>query len=119
MKYTYRILILFLYLHSYADEIEYWNEEASDLDNDFPDLQQPSNASASDEDGTLLDAEQSAITWWFVVFVCVFQTLHSVPQRAIQWLLGFLYGLLLVLGQYSQKKRSYCSIVSRNNFQEK
>ena len=73
------------------------------MDNDFPDLQQPSNASASDEDGALLDAKQSAITWWIVVFVCVFQTLHSVPQRAIQWLLRFLYGLFLVLGQYSQK----------------
>ena len=38
-----------------------------------------------------------------VVFTCVFQTLHSIPSRAVQWLLQFLYCLLTVLGRYSPK----------------
>ena len=35
------------------------------------------------------------------MFTCIFQTLHCLPLRAMQWLLQFLFCLLTVLGRYS------------------
>ena len=37
------------------------------------------------------------------MFTTLFQTLHSLPQRAVQWLLKFLSCLLKVLGHFSPK----------------
>ena len=50
-----------------------------------------------------LDLEQCAVVWWLVMFTTLFQTLHSLPQRAVQWLLKFLSCLLKVLGHFSPK----------------
>ena len=41
--------------------------------------------------------------WWLVAFTCVYQTLHSLSLRAVQWLLLFLATLLSVLGKFSSK----------------
>ena len=83
-----------------TEETEYWDEEDNDLDADFP----PESPSPSDESEDIqFDVEQRVITWWVVVFTCTLQTLHSLPSRAAQWLLQFLYCLLTILGRYSPK----------------
>ena len=70
------------------------------MDADFP----PEPPSPSDESEDIqFDVEQRVITWWVVVFTCTLQTLHSLPSRAAQWLLQFLYCLLTILGRYSPK----------------
>ena len=95
--YLHVVLLIFI-----TDEIEHWDED-TDLDADFPQCS-PNAADASrDADDRVLDAEQRAVVWWVIVFTCVFQTLHSIPSRAVQWLLQFLYCLFTVLGRYSQK----------------
>ena len=33
-----------------------------------------------------LDSEQEARVWWLVMFTCMFQCLHSMSTRAIEWL---------------------------------
>ena len=33
-----------------------------------------------------LNLEQRAVVWWLVMFTTLFQTLHSLPLRAVQWL---------------------------------
>ena len=76
------------------------------MDNDFP-------IESSDEPPTLdfekiseeedLQEDHKAFIWWIVVFSCVYQTLHSLSSRAIEWLLLFLGSLLSVLGRFSNE----------------
>ena len=41
--------------------------------------------------------------WWLVTFTCIYETLHSLSLRAVQWLLLFFTTLLSVLGKFSSK----------------
>ena len=80
-------------------EIEYWQELDAEFDADFPDTDEEHvNSPAATS-----DAEQRAITWWLVAFTCVFQTLHALPSRAIQWLIIFISALLTVFSRYSPR----------------
>lgn len=95
------ILDLFSLCHfNITDELEYWDEGDADLDADFPQPSPSASQESEDDSDRQFDAEQSVIIWWVVVFTCVFQTLHSLPSRAVQWLLQFLY-CLTILGRYS------------------
>ena len=47
------------------------------------------------------DKTSISIVWWIMLFINVFQTLHFIPDRAIAWLLKFIYVLLRFLGAYS------------------
>lgn len=78
------------------DEIEHWNEQDQDIDADFFE-----QSESTDQEEMNIDTEGRIITWWVVLFTCVFQTLHCLPSRAVQWLLQFLFCLLTVLGRYS------------------
>ena len=40
--------------------------------------------------------------WWLVTFTCIIQSLHSLPMRAVEFLLKFLGALLSYLGRYSR-----------------
>ncbi len=82
--------------------MEYWNEEDNDIDVDFPPPQEPSNDSSTLTDEQE-DLDSKTVIWWIVVFTCVFQTLHSLSERAVYWLLKFLFTLLTVMGRYSEK----------------
>ena len=101
-----RILCLYtdslLTLTNTLDELEYWNEEDDEIDMDIPPPQEP-----SDDAYTVIDEQDdmdvNTVVWWIVMFTCVFQTLHSLSERAVHWLLKFLSTLITVMGRYSEK----------------
>ena len=70
------------------------------IDQDFP-PELPTDETMSHSQSDRLDPEQHAIVWWVVMFTALFQTLHSLPIRAIQWLLKFLLCLITILGRFS------------------
>ena len=85
-------------------DTEYWIETDDELDGDIQDC----TPLAGDECHMLsqdqgLDKEQEAVVWWLVIFTCMFQCLHSLSSRAMQWLLKLLSILLTTLGHYSVK----------------
>ena len=59
-----------------------------------------------------LDADQAAVIWWLVVFTLVFPTLHSLSQRAVQWLLKFLGALRMCLCKFSGKVPEIAKVFS-------
>lgn len=88
-------------------DLEYWDEVDSDLDADFA-LPSSANEPPTPLQGhgplaQSLSPDQHAIIWWVIAFTCVFQTLHSLPSRAVAWLLKFLGSLLGFLGRYSKE----------------
>lgn len=88
-----------MHLSFFTDEVEHWNENDAELDIDFP----PDTQVGHDTSESQLDTDQKAIVWWMLLFTFVFQTLHSLPSRAIVWLLKFISCVLTVLGMYSVK----------------
>ena len=56
-----------------------------------------------DSQSDQLDSEERAIVWWVVMFTALLQILHSLPIRAIQWILKFLLCLITILGKFSSK----------------
>ena len=86
--------------------MEYWDENDSDVDNDFSQDKcsdeplTPNPGHESQEDG--LNQDERSVIWWVVVFTCVFETLHSVSSRAMAWLLHLLGSLFCFLSQYSK-----------------
>ena len=86
-------------------DLEYWDEEDSDLDADFStttNTSEPLTPEWCDASEEILNPDEQAIVWWVVAFTCVFQTLHSLSSRAIIWLLQFLGTLFVVFGRYSK-----------------
>ena len=83
---------------SISDPEEYWEYNDYDIDDDF-DLSAPP---APITHTPLKDHHDISVVWWISVFLCVFRSIHFLPDRAIAWLLSFLKGLFLFLGQYSQ-----------------
>ena len=83
--------------------MEWWDENndediSEDVQNDEPDT--PIQEMTSQED---LTRDERSVIWWVVVFTCLLQTMHSLPSRAIVWLLHFLGSLFTFLSQYSSK----------------
>lgn len=76
-------------------------EEDEAVDSFFPTDTSPLPESALSE-GSVEDAECAVIVRWIVVFTCVFQTLHSISLRAMQWLLAFLSTLLCLKSIFRQ-----------------
>ena len=56
-----------------------------------------------DSQSDQLDSEERVIVWWVVMFTALLQTLHSLPIRAIQWILKFLLCLITIFGKFSPK----------------
>ena len=86
-------------------DLEYWDEEDSDLDADFStttNTSEPLTPEWCDASEEILNPDEQAVVWWVVAFTCVFQTLHSLSSRAIIWLLQFLGTLFVVFGRYSK-----------------
>lgn len=83
--------------------MEYWDDGDSEIECDFPDL--PIEERICSSQSEQLNPEQHAIVWWVVLFSALFQTMHSLPIRAVQWLLKFLSCLLTVLGNFSPQVR--------------
>ena len=86
--------------HHFPD-VEYWQESDAEVNRDLPSQcpDEPASPHINDDDD--LDNEQAAFVWWVVVFTCVFQTLHSLSSRAVQWLLKFLGVAFTFLSRYS------------------
>ena len=82
--------------------MEYWDDDGSEIDCDFP-SDPPTEEDMCSTQTHRLDSVQRAVVWWVVVFTTVFETLHSLPLRAIQWLLKFLLCVLTVMGMFSPK----------------
>ena len=102
-------LVLYLSYSNSIGQLEHWEENYSDIDAEFPFDLKCSSPNLKDIDETLdhhdLNQDEQAIVWWIVVFTCVLQTLHSLPARAIEWLLKFLSTLLVFLGRYTDEIR--------------
>ena len=61
-------------------------------------------APSLDDEGTCCDDEEcKALVWWIVTFLSLFQTLHFLPDRAIYWLIKFIYTVFKFCGRYSPK----------------
>ena len=78
--------------------MEHWDESDSEIDAD--------NLTQCDEHVQVdkpLDQELDSFVWWVVAFTCIFQTLHSLSARAIQWLLLFLSVTFTFLGKFSER----------------
>ena len=83
--------------------VEFWDDGDSEIDCDFPpELSTEASICGSQSEQ---NSAQHAIVWWVVLFTALFQTMHSLPIRAIQWLLKFLSCLLTILGNYSPQIR--------------
>ena len=54
-----------------------------------------------------LTLEEEAAVLWIVLFTCVFQSLHKVPARAMDWLLKFLGVLIYFLGKFADPINGY------------
>ena len=90
----------------FSELSEHWFEEDTEIDLESFDLNEPSpepqvGSKINKEDAE--DVECRAIVWWLVTFTCIYETLHSLSLRAIQWLLLFFATLLSVLGKFSSK----------------
>ena len=83
--------------------MEHWDENDSDIDEDFPHNLPPNILSTQKTSDERLSQDQQAVIWWVVAFSCLFQTLHSLSSRAVVWLLKFLGTLLAFFGLYSDK----------------
>ena len=86
-------------------EVEYWGESDSEIEQDVESSPSPSlppdiTASPTPE------KKYEPLVWWIVVFVCIFQTLHSISDRAVAWLLRFIGTLLQYLGSISPQIKS-------------
>lgn len=99
-----------------ADDSEHWIDRDSDLDADFhqrlPDDEPSTPLHCSEQEDTQLNAEEQAVVWWIVAFTCIFQTLHSLPSRAVGWLLQFLGVLLVFFWPLLSKCCQNCSFIS-------
>ena len=73
-------------------EREYWIEENEEI---LPDLEDtvPPPFPPDDQLRQSDDEETQAVVWWVVLFLSVFQTLHSISDQAIRWLITFVYSL--------------------------
>lgn len=49
------------------------------------------------------EREIDAVVWWIVSFVSLFQTFHFIPDKALLWLLKFVYVLLKYCGRFSPR----------------
>ena len=97
------ILITYIYILQ-TEPVEYWDDDDSIIDEDFPpDAPTLTEETLCHSQSGQLYADQHAIVWWVVVFTSLFQTLHSLLMRAVQWLLKFLLCLIAVLGKFSPK----------------
>ncbi len=79
---------------SETSEREYWIEEDTEI---LADLDDTIPATDHGDD----DQESQAVVWWVTLFLSLLQTLHSVSDGAIRWLMKFIYVLLKYCGRYS------------------
>ena len=49
------------------------------------------------------EREIDAVVWWIVSFASLFQTFHFIPDKALLWLLKFVYVLLKYCGRFSPR----------------
>ena len=81
-------------------DVEYW--EQSDED----DFKEYSSGSSQFTSSQPEDREVTALTWWIVAFISLFQSLHVIPDWAIGWLTKFISALLSYCGQFSSNLKS-------------
>lgn len=77
--------------------MEYWDEQDSDIDEDFSLAEEPTSPLATHD----INRDEQSVIWWVLVFTCLLETLHSLPSRGITWVLQFFSRLLLFLSRYS------------------
>ena len=101
---------------------EYWIEEDSEIEKDIHAFAEEVDSNNGQEN---METAGPAVLW-IVAFVSLFQTLYSIPEKAISWLLLFLSTLLKYCGKYSQHIQqvannfphtSYLKLVSKGKWQ--
>jgi hypothetical protein len=91
-------------------EAEYWEQ---DEDSEEP-FEEPSADSTEATPPSPEDKEVSAVVWWIVAFISLFQSLHVIPDRAIAWLIKFISILLNYCGQFSLKLKNVARALPRS-----
>lgn len=84
-----------MYYIDSTEEVEYWLDSDHDIEQDMA-IGQESDIPLSQGDAQE-GSDHDPLIWWMVAFVSLFQTFHSISDRAIGWLLGFLSVLLKLL----------------------
>ena len=82
--------------------MEFWAETEEELIDDIQSVA-PCRPPLPAEEEPGHDVECHTVVWWVVVFVSLFQTIHSISDKAISWLLKFIHALLKYCGQFSVK----------------
>lgn len=83
------------------DEAEYWIETDQDIEHDLGASSLPPQDIPIDSPES--SDQQANIVWWIALLVSYFQSRFSITNRAITWLLQFLYILFKILGTLSSK----------------
>ena len=81
----------------HIDATEFWEESDDDIDADFG----ADDAPPMPIEPTQQKDNPDAVVWWITLFLCIFRSVHFLPDKAVAWLLLFLGALLRFLGQYS------------------
>ena len=73
------ISVCLIFYHT--GDVEYWNEEDSEIDEDFSPVthvhdEEPPTPAVTPGDG--LSSDEQSVVWWMVAFTCMFETLHCV-----------------------------------------
>ena len=89
-------------LSYHVDQLEYWIENDEEIENDLDTFSLPPQDIPLETPETS-DKQSTIIVRWIVFLVSFFQSRFSITDRAISWLLRFLYILLKVLGTFSSK----------------
>ena len=84
-------------------ETEYWCESDSEIEQDLNPHQIPPSPLQTDRASKSPDREHEPLVWWIVAFVSIFQTLDSISDQAIEWLVKFIGVLLHFLVCYSPR----------------
>lgn len=60
------------------------------------------------------DNSVRSVAWWIVMFLSLFQTLHFISDKAISWLIQFLYVLMKYLGTFSPQVAQIAEKIPRS-----
>ena len=91
-------------------EAEYWEQ---DEDSEEP-FEEPSADPTEATPPSPEDKEVSAVVWWIVAFISLFQSLHVISDRAIAWLIKFISILLNYCGHFSLKLKNVARALPRS-----
>ena len=99
---TFDVTLLKVHLiYSTTLDVEYWIDSDFETDEDVSVEDAHIPPPELDPEPTQDAAEVNLTLWWIVTLLSIFQTQFYVTNRALTWLLNFLFVVFRYLGRYS------------------